>query len=56
MSKMVNLNPNIKITTLNLSTLISMLLKTETVRLDKKARPNFKGAYKQFTLNTQTFL
>lgn len=40
MSKMANLNPNI--ITLNVSSLITMLLKTETVRLDKKARPNFR--------------
>lgn len=46
-SKMVNLNPNIKIITLNINSL-NMLLKTETVKLDKKAAPNFRE-YPQVT-------
>ena len=38
---MVNLNPSIKTISVNVNSL-NMLLKTETIRLDKKARPNFR--------------
>lgn len=40
-NKMVNLNPSIKIISLNVNSL-NMLLKTETIILDKKPRPNFR--------------
>lgn len=46
-SKMVNLNPTIKIITLNVNSL-DMLLKTETVRFYTKATHNFKE-YSQLT-------
>lgn len=51
---MLNLNPHIKIITLNVSSLKSTLLKTNTVRLKRKSKTHISGAYKNLTLNIQT--